>query len=191
LLTLAQRVRRRARAQTRRAGAEREAKHAEKRARSPLEKTLEYLASASQAPIWHLCMSLFHERDEAARRCLVLHIGQRADLVAGLEETLGSEFASLRGGALDFLRLVESAPPPIAAALARSIEILADDLARSKGERTRTLNAFYEEEIARSREATERFPDWDFRTSWNQLRRALASVAERAHRERALQALPR
>lgn len=191
LLAIAQRVRRRAIAQARQAEAAREAKYAEKRARTPLEKTLEYLASAGQAPVWHLCMSLFHERDQAARRCLVAHIAQRPDLVPGLEETLGSEFASLRGGALDFLREFEGGPPPVAAAIARSIEILAEDLARSKGERTRTLNAFYEEEIARSREAAERFPSADFRSSWNQLRRALVSVAERAHRERALQALPR
>jgi hypothetical protein len=191
LLALAQRMRHRAAAQARQAAEAREAKYAAKRARTPIEKTLEYLATAGQAPVWHLCMSLFHERDGESRRCLVQHIAKRADLVPGLEETLGSEFASLRGGALDFLRELESEPPPVAAAVARSIEILADDLLRSKGERTRTLNAFYEEEIARSREAAERFPDADFRASWNQIRRALASVAERAHRERALQALPR
>ncbi|MBL8899591.1 MAG: hypothetical protein JNM84_18315 [Planctomycetes bacterium] len=163
---------------------------ARERAKSPLEKTQSYLEHSATTPVWHVCMALFHERDQASRKLLVEHLATRADLQPGLEGTLGSEYASLRGGALDFLRECPGEVPPVGAAVLRSLELLAEDLVQSKGERSRTLDAFYEEEIARTREAAARFPKLDGGMAWKKLRQALEVISEAEHRERALRALP-
>jgi hypothetical protein len=172
-----------------RAREERAARAAE-RAKSPAEKTRDYLALGASTPVWHLCMALFHERDATSRKMLVENLATRPDLRAGLEETLSSKYASLRGGALDFLREHEGEVPPVHAAVLRSLELLAEDIVRSKGERSRTLDAFYEEEIARTREAAARFPGLDGGMEWKKLREALQVIVEAEHRERALRALP-
>ncbi|MBK9386760.1 MAG: hypothetical protein IPN34_18250 [Planctomycetes bacterium] len=184
------------RARWRRTTARIEAEQAEAReralehAQSPLEKTRSYLEHGATTPVWHVCMALFHERDKASRHLLVEHLAKRADLQPGLEETLRGQYASLRGGALDFLRECPGELPPVGAAVLRSLELLAEDLVQSKGERSRTLDAFYEEEIARTREAAARFPELDGGMAWKKLRQALEVIAEAEHRERALRALP-
>jgi hypothetical protein len=169
---------------------ENEAQRAAERAKSPAEKTRDYLAHGASTPVWHLCMALFHERDATSRKMLVENLATRADLRACLEETLSSQYASLRGGALDFLREHEGEVPPIGAAVLRSLELLAEDVVQSKGERSRTLDAFYEEEIARTREAAARFPGLDGGMAWKKLREALQVISEAEHRERALRAMP-
>jgi hypothetical protein len=173
---------------------ERESHWAAIRAMSPVERTELYLREfAADGPAWHLCMSLFHERDEAARRLIVARIAECKDLDAQLISTMASEYASLRGGALDYIIEGghERGPPrdEIADAVGESIRLLADDIRASRGAMSKTLDAPFAEEVERSIRALRRCPAGHGDGPLKALQAAVRVASDAEARSRAMRAI--
>ncbi len=173
--------------------AKEEAESAERQRRRDLPRkdrvTADMAAMPEGSPLWTISGALLGETDPECQRIIMARAGSVKDLDQQVVDTLGADFASVRGGAAEFVQLSESVRPEWSAGIAKAMDLLAQDIVAVGGMKSERYQDQYEVEIDRMIAAARRFPETDFRPQLNALRAAVEKTPPSEARTHALESL--
>lgn len=138
------------------------------------DRVMEDMAAMPEgSPLWTITAALPGETDPECQRIIMVRAAAVKDLDQQVIDTLGAGYASVRGGAAEFVRLSDSVRPEWAAAIAKAMDLLAEDIVSVGGMKSERYGDQYEVEIDRMIAAARRFPETDFRPQRDALRAAV------------------